>query len=265
MFYDKFVYLCKQKDVSPSKAATDAGISKSLVTKWRTNRVKTPSADVIDKLCAYFGLSVSELLTEDTGRAYTRCVGCGLQYNPEDDEDCQAHNEHHNAWLAATHKFGFCWHYIYRENKKADARFVVNDCNAPLANRVEAQVIVFQALFSRSLEASHFDLNHADFDTYIAMLLGQGKGKLSIPDEVYDALVKQYGTKPGIPEGTYYMTKKAVPTLTEKSGHGSISNNMNVLRIAGRDGSYEERFLTDEQLAALKAIVSQLPDASEDL
>lgn len=39
----------------------------------------------------------------------------------------------------------------------------------------------------------------------------------------------------------------------------------NVLKIAGRDGSYEERRLTDEQLAALKAILSQMPDASDDL
>ena len=39
----------------------------------------------------------------------------------------------------------------------------------------------------------------------------------------------------------------------------------NVLKIAGRDGSYEERRLTDEQLAALKAILSQMPEASDDL
>lgn len=39
----------------------------------------------------------------------------------------------------------------------------------------------------------------------------------------------------------------------------------NIIKIAGRDGSYEERRLTDEQLAALKAILSQMPDASDDL
>lgn len=41
--------------------------------------------------------------------------------------------------------------------------------------------------------------------------------------------------------------------------------NFNVIKIAGRDGSYEERRLTDEQLAALKAILSQMPEASDDL
>ena len=38
---------------------------------------------------------------------------------------------------------------------------------------------------------------------------------------------------------------------------------LNVIRIAGRDGSLVERELTDEQLAALKLIVDQLPDADD--
>lgn len=42
-------------------------------------------------------------------------------------------------------------------------------------------------------------------------------------------------------------------------------SNQNILRIAGRDGSYEERILSDEQLSALKAILCQLKDASDDL
>lgn len=42
-------------------------------------------------------------------------------------------------------------------------------------------------------------------------------------------------------------------------------SDRNIIRIAGRDGSYEERVLSDEHLAALKVILSQLPDASGDL
>ena len=37
----------------------------------------------------------------------------------------------------------------------------------------------------------------------------------------------------------------------------------NVIKIAGRDGSFIERQLTDEQVAALKLIVDQLPDADD--
>ena len=50
----------------------------------------------------------------------------------------------------------------------------------------------------------------------------------------------------------------------ENEGEHNFSN-CNLVKVAGRDGSYEERYLTDEQLAALRAIISQLPDASDDL
>lgn len=62
MFYDHFVQLCKQKGVSTSKAAIDAGLSKSTVTKWKKDPSTKPSGNVIDKLCRYFGVTVSELL-----------------------------------------------------------------------------------------------------------------------------------------------------------------------------------------------------------
>ena len=64
MFYERFVLLCKQRGVSTSKAAIDAGLSKSTVTKWKKDPNTKPSGNVIGKLCAYFGLSVSELLGE---------------------------------------------------------------------------------------------------------------------------------------------------------------------------------------------------------
>jgi transcriptional regulator with XRE-family HTH domain len=56
--------LCKKRGVSMSAAALEAGISKSLVTKWKTNKVNVPSPDVLKKLSAYFGVPVSDLLDE---------------------------------------------------------------------------------------------------------------------------------------------------------------------------------------------------------
>ena len=57
-----------------------------------------------------------------------------------------------------------------------------------------------------------------------------------------------------------YETENA-PILPKKDRR----NNMNVLRIAGRDGSYRVRYLTDEQMAALQAILDQMPEMPEDL
>ena len=40
---------------------------------------------------------------------------------------------------------------------------------------------------------------------------------------------------------------------------------VNIVKIAGRDGSYVEKRLTDDQVQALRAIVDQFPDASDAL
>lgn len=47
----------------------------------------------------------------------------------------------------------------------------------------------------------------------------------------------------------------------------STSNDKegNLIRIAARDGSYQERRLSDQQLAALVAILDQMPDVPDDL
>ena len=69
MFYDKFANLCKEKGVSISRGALEAGISKSLVTKWKTNQTEIPSSEVLRKLSSYFQIPVSELLDESTSAA----------------------------------------------------------------------------------------------------------------------------------------------------------------------------------------------------
>ena len=45
----------------------------------------------------------------------------------------------------------------------------------------------------------------------------------------------------------------------------NLTSRKNLIRIAGRDGSYEQRILTDQQYSAIKAILAQMPDASDNL
>lgn len=65
MFYDKFVALSQRKGMSPSAVAIDAGISKSLVSKWKNNPITVPSMDVLRKLSKYFNVSIEYLLEMD--------------------------------------------------------------------------------------------------------------------------------------------------------------------------------------------------------
>lgn len=44
-----------------------------------------------------------------------------------------------------------------------------------------------------------------------------------------------------------------------------IEERVNIIKIAGRDGSFRERRLTDQQLAALTLILDQMPEVPEDL
>lgn len=56
------------------------------------------------------------------------------------------------------------------------------------------------------------------------------------------------------------MERKTTPVSLEEDGH-----NVNVVKIAGRDGRFIEKELNDKQLQALIAFVDLLPDASDDL
>lgn len=65
MFYDKFEALCVKKGVTPNKACLDMGLSRSVAAKWK-NTGNNPRSDVLTKVAAYFGVTTSDLLGEDT-------------------------------------------------------------------------------------------------------------------------------------------------------------------------------------------------------
>lgn len=50
---------------------------------------------------------------------------------------------------------------------------------------------------------------------------------------------------------------------TKKAPTGT--GERNIIKIAGRDGTYKERCLSDEQLTMIKALIDQLPEVPEDL
>ncbi len=61
MFYDKFVELCKEKGISPSKSAAEIGFDKSSVTNWK-KRGYTPKQEILTKIADYFGVTIDYLL-----------------------------------------------------------------------------------------------------------------------------------------------------------------------------------------------------------
>lgn len=47
------------------------------------------------------------------------------------------------------------------------------------------------------------------------------------------------------------------------SENREIEENINIIKIVGRDGSYEERALTDDQLELFKKMIEALPEATD--
>lgn len=64
MFYDRFIQVCAEKRVAPSRAAIEAGLSKSTVSKWKNEPNAEPSGTAIKKLSEYFNMTIAELLGE---------------------------------------------------------------------------------------------------------------------------------------------------------------------------------------------------------
>nr|DAG59305.1 MAG TPA: Cro/C1-type HTH DNA-binding domain protein [Caudoviricetes sp.] len=105
ILYNRLSELCEQKGVTGYRMAKDAKVSVSLMTDLKMGRKKSISAEVANKLAAYFEVSVGYLLgTEDspgvkkdapTGNADERDLDASLirrlvQLSPEEKEKVDA-------------------------------------------------------------------------------------------------------------------------------------------------------------------------------
>lgn len=203
MFYDKFKSLCDQKGISCNLASKEIGLSNSTPTKWK-NTGATPESSTLKRVADYFGVTVSSLLDDANDGPMVKCPDCGLFYDSSEQESFEIHRDRHKRWATAVEKFGFCWTDIYREEVKSEARNAINYGNLSTSEYVENQTTVFKALYSRSLEACDYDLRHVDFPTYVSMLLFQNFWKKKIREDAFSEFESKYGTRPGIPYGTYY-------------------------------------------------------------
>lgn len=62
-FYQNYIYQCNKRGVSPSKAAVDAGTTKTSVNRWKNGSLPTDAT--IAKLANYFNCAVTDLIGEN--------------------------------------------------------------------------------------------------------------------------------------------------------------------------------------------------------
>lgn len=63
-FFDKFIALCTERGVAPTRALIDASLSKSLYKKWGDKPETVPNGATLKKLSVYFGVPVGYFLGE---------------------------------------------------------------------------------------------------------------------------------------------------------------------------------------------------------
>lgn len=71
MFYDRFLELCAEKGVKPTRACIESGLSRGLAAKWKATGTEKPSADALEKMAAYFGKNIEEILSGEIKKAPT--------------------------------------------------------------------------------------------------------------------------------------------------------------------------------------------------
>ena len=72
-FYKNYIALCAQKKKSASAVATEVGLSRTSPNGWKKG--KNPSDINLEKLAAYFGVSVSDLLSEQKEKPTLQAEG----------------------------------------------------------------------------------------------------------------------------------------------------------------------------------------------
>lgn len=66
MFYDRFLQLCNDRGVKPSRVAVDTQFNKGSITSWKKRydqgQDTQPTAEILNKVATYFGVSTDYLL-----------------------------------------------------------------------------------------------------------------------------------------------------------------------------------------------------------
>lgn len=186
------------------------------------------------------------------------CPQCGFSFFFNDSEEQEEHQWVHHAYEKAIQKFGdlYC-DSVQNEHIKAANRSILKDINASLDERYRAEIQVLRCLFSRSVAASHFNLNHVNFFEYIAMLLNTNSYREKLDSELSQKLIKQFGTMPGINEGeTYYHipVSPVIPIMIEQNrdtdSYSRIMQYYKKLNSNSQDKvvTYAKNLLTNQQL-----------------
>lgn len=212
--YERIKEIAKIKGYSINKLEKELGFARSSISKFNKN---VPSMEKIRQIAEVLSVTTDDILSDNAiSNGLTTCKDCGLTYDCSRPEDVETHIEQHIAWEKAVKKFGEIYSDgVKCEQIKAENRNISHDLSLPLEKRCEAQIRVLRCLFSRSLVANGYSLDHVPFDIYVAMMLNNPSyQKYNLEDDLRQALIDKYGVAPGMNSGTIYHIPKISKALS---------------------------------------------------
>lgn len=170
---ERIKYFRNSKDMTQDELASKTGTTKQTIYKYENNIITNIPSDKIEMIAR--ALDVSPVIL----------MGWDKKYIEVEQQ-------------------------IEMETSKADARNCMDDATATMNEKCNAKLQEYLALYARSVNASkeREESYHPDFSLYVAMMLNQKYQKERMPSEIYEKLVKKYGTSPGIEEGESYWYPK---------------------------------------------------------
>lgn len=201
--------LANSEGLSLPKLEEELGFGGGTISRWDKS---APSADKLAKIATRYNVTVNYLLYGGE----RICPECGFHFFSDDTDGIEAHIQEHALWQKASNKFGklYC-NSVENENVKAKYRNIRDNTENSLQVRCDAEIEVLRCLFSRSVMANNFNLQHVSFEKYVSMILNTSKYQANLDDELRNKLIKQYGTMPGIKNGEsiYYVPKAEIEVL----------------------------------------------------
>lgn len=195
--------LANSEGLSLPKLEEELGFGGGTISRWDKS---APSADKLAKIATRYNVTVNYLLYGGE----RICPECGFHFFSDDTDEIKAHIQEHALWQKATNKFGklYC-NSVENENVKAKYRNIRNNKENSLQIRYDAEMEVLRCLFSRSVMANNFSLQHVSFEKYVAMILNTSEYQSKLDTELRDKLIKEYGIISGIKNGEsiYYIPK----------------------------------------------------------
>lgn len=217
---------CKYRDkkgYKDSDVSKGTGIPASTFSDWKSGRSK-PNTEKLKKIADFLD-TMAEYLDEQNGEIVT-CPECGFTYCRTDNQDIKMHKKEHSSWEKGVSAFGEIYaNYPVREKIKAKNRSIRSDITKPLKERYDAELTVLRCLFSRSVQASGYDLKHVPFEKYVAMMMYGNHCKKQLGNELYNEIVKNFGAIPGIEDGkSYYeIPDDSVETIAAHKDEGNFT------------------------------------------